>query len=104
MTPVQLCKCLADETRLRTVALLSVYDELCVCDLVAVLSLPQPTVSRHLAQLRDCGLLCVRRDAQWSYYRMADDLPGWAADVIDSLSSPLLKASPELTRSAAACC
>ena len=104
MTPLQLCKCLADDTRLRTVALLSLYEELCVCDLVSVLSLPQPTVSRHLAQLRDCGLLNVRRDAQWSYYRLAADLPDWASEAIQVLSAPFLKANPGWARSAAACC
>ena len=104
MTPLQLCKCLADDTRLRIVTLLSLYEELCVCDLVSVLSLPQPTVSRHLAQLRDCRLLSVRRDAQWSYYRLDAELPDWAGEVIQALSAPLMKASPELARSADACC
>lgn len=62
-------KALADPTRLRLVALL-LEGESCVSDLVEVLSLPQPTVSRHLAHLRDAGLVAVDRDGAWAFYRL----------------------------------
>jgi ArsR family transcriptional regulator, arsenate/arsenite/antimonite-responsive transcriptional repressor len=63
-------KTLSDETRLRILALLG-EGELCVCDLMAILELPQSTVSRHLATLRNAGLVEDRRQGVWMYYRLA---------------------------------
>ena len=59
---------LDDETRLRILALLLDADELCVCYLVDVLKLPQSTVSRHLALLKNAGWLKDRRDGVWIHY------------------------------------
>jgi ArsR family transcriptional regulator, arsenate/arsenite/antimonite-responsive transcriptional repressor len=59
---------LDDETRLRIMALLLEEDELCVCDLVNVLQLPQSTVSRQLSVLKGAGWLKVRREGVWIYY------------------------------------
>lgn len=61
---------LADPTRLRLLNLL-VAGELCVCDLVALLELPQSTVSRHLAALRRSGLIEVSARGRFSHYRLA---------------------------------
>jgi len=68
----QTFKALADETRLRILALLGA-GELCVCDLMTVLDLPQSTVSRHLATLRHAGLVEDRRQGVWMYYRLAGE-------------------------------
>jgi ArsR family transcriptional regulator len=65
----RLFKALADETRLRIVALLS-HGELCVCHLEEALRLSQPKVSRHLATLRAAGVVEDRRDGTWVYYRL----------------------------------
>jgi ArsR family transcriptional regulator len=65
-----LFRAFADRTRLRLLNLLR-GGELCVCDLVDVIGAPQPTVSRHLAYLRRCGLVRVRKEGLWSYYRLA---------------------------------
>lgn len=65
----QTFKALADETRLRIMALL-LRGELCVCDLMEILALPQSTVSRHLATLRHAGLVEDRRQGVWMYYRL----------------------------------
>jgi len=75
-------KALADETRLRCLLLISRLQECCVCELVEALSLPQPTVSRHLALLRKSGLLLDRRQGQWVHYRLHPGLPGWMGDVL----------------------
>ncbi|WP_249417607.1 metalloregulator ArsR/SmtB family transcription factor [Pusillimonas minor] len=76
--PVFFFKCLGDETRCRIMLLLAGEGELCVCDLTEALAEGQSKVSRHLAQLRHCGLLEDRRDGQWVYYRVAPSLPDWA--------------------------
>lgn len=67
---VDLFKALADETRLRILHLLT-RRELCVCQIVEVLRLGQSKVSRHLAHLRNAGLVHDRRDGLWMYYSLA---------------------------------
>ena len=59
--PLQFYKCLADDTRLKAMLLISHEEALCVCELVVALELSQPKVSRHLAQLRQYGLLSDRK-------------------------------------------
>ena len=82
LTPVLFFKCLSDETRLRCVTLLQKEGTLCVCELTAALALSQPKISRHLAFLRQCGLLQDSREGHWVFYQINPALPGW--------SSPLL--------------
>ncbi|WP_395375659.1 metalloregulator ArsR/SmtB family transcription factor [Marinicella sp. W31] len=82
MDPVQFYKCLADETRLRSLLLIAREHELCVCELTEALNESQPKISRHLAQLRACGLLNDKRQGQWIYYRIHQELPEWAVTVI----------------------
>lgn len=65
-----LFKAFADPTRLRVMNVLAA-GELCVCDVVEILGLPQPTVSRHLALLRREGLVEVSRDWKYAHYRLA---------------------------------
>jgi ArsR family transcriptional regulator len=60
----------SDPTRLRILNLLKT-GELCVCDLVRVIDVPQPKISRHLAYLRKAGLVTARRDGQWMHYKLA---------------------------------
>jgi ArsR family transcriptional regulator len=59
----------SDRTRLRILHLL-LGGELCVCDIVAVLRVPQPTASRHLAYLRHSGMVAARRAGHWMYYSL----------------------------------
>ena len=61
----------ADPTRLRILNLLAA-GELCVCDLVELLGLPQPLVSRHLAYLRRAALVEVTRTSKYAHYRLAE--------------------------------
>ena len=83
MTPSSCFKNLSDETRLRCLMLLHSQDELCVCELTHALNLSQPKISRHLAQLRQCGLLLDMRRGQWVYYRINPELPKWTLDVLN---------------------
>ncbi len=63
-------RALSDRTRLRILNLLQ-GGELCVCQIVAVLDVPQPTASRHLSYLRRAGLVVARKDGLWMHYRIA---------------------------------
>lgn len=76
---------LSDETRRRLLALLVNDDELCVCELCYALDMPQPKVSRHLAVMREDGVLTVRRDGLWVYYRIHPLLPAWAYRILDQM-------------------
>jgi ArsR family transcriptional regulator len=62
----------ANPTRLRILNLLLAEKEICVCDLCATLDLLQPRVSRHLALLREAGLVDVREEGKWKFYALAD--------------------------------
>jgi ArsR family transcriptional regulator, arsenate/arsenite/antimonite-responsive transcriptional repressor len=73
---------LADTTRRRILALLLEHREICVCRLVGALDLPQPKVSRHLAAMREAGLLVSRRKGTWILYRFDPQVPGWVMRVI----------------------
>lgn len=82
ITPPELFKSLADETRARATLLIAQLGELCVCELMCALDDSQPKISRHLAQLRSSGLLLDRRQGQWVYYRLNPQLPAWVHEVL----------------------
>ena len=81
-------RALADPTRLRLINLIA-GQELCVCYLVIVIDAPQPKVSRHLAYLRQAGIVAARREGKWMHYRLTTPADGHAAAIlrttIDSL-------------------
>lgn len=60
----------SDATRLRILLLLKMGEH-CVGDLVSILGVPQPKVSRHLAYLRRAGLVETREKGLWNFYRLA---------------------------------
>ena len=87
---------LADQTRLRALALMQDTGELCVCELVTGLNLPQPKISRHLTTLRDAGLLSSNRKAQWVFYQINPDMEDWqkqalAVAIFSIKDEPVLK-------------
>ncbi|MGH8462519.1 MAG: metalloregulator ArsR/SmtB family transcription factor [Pseudomonas sp.] len=84
ITPPEVFKSLADETRARATLLIAHQGELCVCELMCALDDSQPKISRHLAQLRSSGLLLDRRQGQWVYYRLNPDLPTWVHDILQT--------------------
>jgi ArsR family transcriptional regulator len=67
----QTIKALSDPIRLRIILLLQAEGELCVCDLMAVLKLPQSTVSRHLAYLKRSCWVDIRREGVWMHYTLS---------------------------------
>jgi ArsR family transcriptional regulator, arsenate/arsenite/antimonite-responsive transcriptional repressor len=70
----QVFKALGDPTRVRLVSLIAAHEgaEACVCDLTEPVGLSQPTVSHHLKQLVDAGLLTREQRGRWSFYRVVD--------------------------------
>ncbi len=99
-TPVDLMfRAFSDRTRLRIMHLLR-PGELCVCDLVAVLALPQPTISRHLRYLRRAGMVTARKDGLWSYYRLAPAAGPFHRKLLDCVATCFIDV-PELAKDAA---
>ncbi|MGJ8686310.1 MAG: metalloregulator ArsR/SmtB family transcription factor [Spongiibacteraceae bacterium] len=82
MTPLSLFKCLADETRLHCSLLILKEEEVCVCELVEAMELSQPKISRHLALLKEAGLLVSRRKDQWMFYAINPQLADWARQIL----------------------
>ena len=66
---------LADPTRLRLLHLMK-DGEICVCFLQGVLQTNQPKVSRHLAYLRNAGVVDARREGKWMYYSLKQQAGG----------------------------
>lgn len=65
----QFFQALGDTTRLRLLNLMG-EQEVCVCYLVEILGGPQPKISRHLAYLRNAGIVEARREGKWMHYRI----------------------------------
>jgi len=84
MKIVQIFKVLADETRLRILNLL-IRRELCVCHITDILGLGQSKVSRHLAHLRNAGLVVDRREGLWIYYSLAEPASSMHREIIEWL-------------------
>jgi ArsR family transcriptional regulator len=71
-----LMKALADPTRLTMLASLWKADgPICICDFTAGLELTQPTISHHMAKLKEAGLVDSEKRGIWIYYRLRDKLP-----------------------------
>ena len=73
---------LADKTRLRLLNLMR-EDEVCVCFFTEVLEESQPKISRHLAYLRNAGIVEARRDGKWMHYRIIKPENPFAAQVLE---------------------
>ena len=81
----QTIKALSDPIRLRIVLLLQSEGELCVCDLMAVLGLPQSTVSRHLAYLKRSCWVDIRRNGVWMYYSLSQESCSVCKEMLQTL-------------------
>ena len=94
MLPSELFSLLSDETRLRCLVLLQKEKELCVCEISQIIGSIQPKISRHLALMRNSGIVSDERRGQWVYYSMSPSLPGWAKKIIESTLEILVKQEP----------
>jgi ArsR family transcriptional regulator len=94
---------LADPVRRRLLALLLEADERCVCELHGALNESQPKVSRHLAVLRDAGLVATRRQGVWMYYRLHPHLPAWAFRILWHMKEGMAPADAQTPGDCRAC-
>ncbi len=101
LSPAAFFSALSNDTRLRCLMLLLSHDELCVCELTHALGAAQPHISRHLAQLREVGLVSDRREGLWIHYRIHPELPAWAAQVLRHTGKGIAGTAPFATDAAA---
>ena len=73
---------LADKTRLRLLNLMR-EDEVCVCYFTEVTGESQPKISRHLAYLRNAGIVSARREGKWVNYKIEFPENAYAAKLLD---------------------
>jgi ArsR family transcriptional regulator len=78
----KLAKAIADPVRLQLVDVLRKHaGKVCVCELVPLFDLSQPTISHHLKVLREAGVIESERQGLWAYYYVVpgalDELTGW---------------------------
>jgi ArsR family transcriptional regulator len=86
---IDLLAALAEPTRLGAIRLLWDGREHCVCELMRELDATQSRMSRHMAALKQVGLVVDRRDAQWVRYRRNPDLPEPLAAIVDAVLASL---------------
>jgi ArsR family transcriptional regulator len=68
---VDTLRALADPTRLQMVAILQRAEApVCICDLTDAFHLSQPTISHHMAKLKEAGLVEASKRGIWTYYRL----------------------------------
>ena len=91
----------SDPTRLRILHLL-LGGELCVGDLVKILTVPQPTASRHLAYLRRTGLVATRRNGLWNYYALQAAKSAFHRNLLKCLRD-CFDAVPEIAKDSVRC-
>ena len=101
-----LFRALADTTRLRLLNLIA-DREICVCYFVEILKTSQPKISRHLAYLRNAGIVASRREGKWMHYRLTIPRDEVAARILRETLRHL-REKPEMKRDVArlssACC
>ncbi|WP_244929029.1 metalloregulator ArsR/SmtB family transcription factor [Nocardioides sp. W7] len=68
-------KALGDPTRVRLLSLIAAQPEreACICDLVDPVGLSQPTVSHHMKQLVEAGLVVREQRGRWAFYRVVEE-------------------------------
>ena len=85
-TRAELMKALGDPTRLTMVASLwKARAPICICDFTAGLGLTQPTISHHMARLKEAGLVDSDKKGIWIYYRLRDKLPAETRKLLSRL-------------------
>lgn len=103
---VRLFAALADPTRLRLLNLMN-GQEVCVCYFVEILKQGQPKISRHLAYLRNAGVVSARREGKWMHYSIEWPQDTAAASILNAALANLKsdrEMQADLERLSRACC
>ena len=72
---MNMTKALSDGSRVRVLVALLRHERMCVCQIVELLELAIPTVSRHMAVLQGARLVQSRKDGRWVYYTLSMEFP-----------------------------
>lgn len=85
-------KALAEPLRLRILSFIATdpRGESCVCDLLALSDVSQPTVSHHLKVMKDAGLLESERRGTWVWYRIVPSRKAAITALLDSFAAAML--------------
>src|SRR5271163_3310621 len=103
---VRLFAALADPTRLRLLNLMN-GREVCVCYFVEILKQGQPKISRHLAYLRNAGIVKARREGKWMHYSIKRPDDARACSILDATLASFKvngEMQSDLARLGKACC
>jgi DNA-binding transcriptional ArsR family regulator len=89
---MQITRALSDENRVRILSFLT-HSELCLCQLIELLKLSPSTVSKHMSILIQAGLVDIRKEGRWHYYRLPEEPEPAVSAAYDFLQ----KATPKST-------
>ena len=81
----KILKALADESRIRIVALLKKRNGLCVCEITEIIGLSQPTISSHLKKLQDAEIITYSKDGLWVKYSLDENMEKEIEQFLDSI-------------------
>ena len=81
----KILKALADESRIRMLALLKERNGLCVCEITEIIGLSQPTVSSHLKKLQDAEIITYSKDGLWVNYSLDENMEKEVKQLLDSM-------------------
>ena len=70
----KILKALADESRIRMLALLKERNGLCVCEITEIIGLSQPTISSHLKKLQEAEIITYSKDGLWVNYSLDENM------------------------------
>ena len=81
----KILKALADESRIRMLALLKERNGLCVCEITEIIGLSQPTISSHLKKLQDAEIITYSKDGLWVNYSLDENMEKEVQQLLDSM-------------------
>lgn len=91
MFGAQIFKAFSDESRVRILFLLHHYDELCISDMEHILEFTQTKTSRHLTYLKNSGLVGFRKQDQWVFYHIKEEVKDFVSQIFHYLhKDPIL--------------
>ena len=87
----KILKALADESRIRIVALLKERNGLCVCEITEIIGLSQPTISSHLKKLQDAEIITYFKDGLWVNYNLDENMEKEIEQLLEAIVQILVE-------------